>query len=127
MLARADLVLGMERRHVREAVVLLPEIMPKAFTLKELVRRGEEFGARTRGRSLEDWLVDVAGDRAPHEHLGEDPDDDVPDPLGGRLDDFDRTAHELEDLIDRLADLLWPVSTLTPADAGPAQPTSRES
>ena len=61
---RADLVLGMERRHVREAVVLLPEIMPKAFTLKELVRRGEEFGARTRGRSLEDWLVDVAGDRA---------------------------------------------------------------
>ena len=61
MLARADLVLGMERRHVREAVVLLPEIMPKAFTLKELVRRGEEFGARTRGRSLEDWLVDVAG------------------------------------------------------------------
>ncbi len=41
----SDLVVGMGRRHVREAVVLEPEVWPRAFTLKDLVRR------RARGRS----------------------------------------------------------------------------
>ncbi|MDQ2825788.1 MAG: hypothetical protein M3Y04_02285, partial [Actinomycetota bacterium] len=41
VLAAADLVVGMAREHVREAVVLDPGLWPRTFTLKELVRRGE--------------------------------------------------------------------------------------
>ena len=40
----ADLVLGMSREHVRHAVVTVPDSWPRTFTLKELVRRGEETG-----------------------------------------------------------------------------------
>ena len=108
LLADVDLVLGMERRHVREVVVLEPSTMPKAFTLKELVRRGEAEGPRRPERSVDDWLAAVAEDRTPNEHLGMSPADDVADPLGGTLGHFRRTALELDDLTSRLADLLWP-------------------
>ena len=39
-LAGADVVLAMAREHLRYAVVALPGAWPRAFTLKELVRRG---------------------------------------------------------------------------------------
>ncbi len=40
ILADADLIVGMSRRHVQEIVLLDPPSWPKAFMLKELVRRG---------------------------------------------------------------------------------------
>ena len=40
-MVNVDLVIGMERKHVREAVVLRPEAWPRSFTLRELVRRGD--------------------------------------------------------------------------------------
>src|SRR4051812_50075769 len=49
LLADADLVLGMERAHVREAVVLEPSIWPRTFTLREAVRRAEAVGPREAG------------------------------------------------------------------------------
>src|ERR1700749_1698014 len=45
-LRRSDLVLGMSRAHVRHAVVMVPEVWSRAFTLKELLRRGVETGPR---------------------------------------------------------------------------------
>ena len=45
MLSSASLVLGMERLHVREAVVLEPTVFDRTFTLPELVRRIDEFDA----------------------------------------------------------------------------------
>ena len=51
-LAWADLVLGMSREHVRHAVVTAPDAWPRAFTLKEMVRRGEETGPRMPGEPL---------------------------------------------------------------------------
>ena len=56
---RADLVLGMSRAHVRHAVVIAPEIWPRAFTLKELLRRGMETGPRRPGEPVADWLARV--------------------------------------------------------------------
>ena len=47
--ARADLVLGMERSHVREVVLADPPAFGKAFTLREIVRRGRQRGPRFRG------------------------------------------------------------------------------
>src|SRR5258707_4915714 len=41
-IAEADLILGMARDHVRHAAVLLPDAWQRAFTLRELVRRGSQ-------------------------------------------------------------------------------------
>ncbi len=50
--AGADVILGMAREHVRHAVVLLPDAWQRAFTLRELVRRGGQAGARAPGEPL---------------------------------------------------------------------------
>ncbi len=106
MVADATLVLGMERRHVREAVLLAPAAWPRAFTLKELVRRGRRAGPRRPGEPLADWLARAAGDRTTADLLGDSPDDDVADPIGRAGSYFRRTAAELGGLADELAALL---------------------
>ena len=102
-----DLVIGMARRHVREAVALAgPAVLGRAFTLKEIVRRGEERGGRAPDESLEDWLARLAAGRRLAELLGDADADDVADPIGGPRRSYERTAAELDDLTARLARLL---------------------
>ncbi len=108
LLGGPDLVLGMERRHVREAVVLSPEAWPRTFTLKEVVRRGEERGARARGQPLPEWLAKVHAGRVHTDILGDSPADDVADPMGQPRSAYVRAADEIEDLVDRLVALLYP-------------------
>lgn len=103
----ADLVIGMARDHVREAVALAgPALMARAFTLKEIVRRGEERGGRAPGESLEGWLARLSAGRRPADLLGNVDVDDVADPIGGPRRGYERTAQELDDLTTRLARLL---------------------
>ena len=104
----ADLVLGMARQHVREAVVLAPEAFPRAFTLPELVRRGEVVGPAT--DSLASWLALVGAGRATADLLGDGGPDDVEDPIGQPDAAYERTAALLEDLVDRLARLIGNVA-----------------
>lgn len=106
LLAGADIVIGMAREHVREAVVLAPDIWGRAFTLKELVRLGEERGGRAEGEPLERWLARLHEGRRRSELLGESQADDVADPIGGPRRSYQRTAEELDDLTARLARLL---------------------
>jgi protein-tyrosine-phosphatase len=106
LLAGADLVVGMARTHVREAVALAPDALGRAFTLKEIVRRGEERGARAPDEPLDAWLARLAAGRRPAELLGESDEDDVADPIGGPRRAYERTAAELDDLTARLAGLL---------------------
>jgi protein-tyrosine phosphatase len=101
MLAAANLVLTMERAHVREIVVENPELWAKTFTLKELVRRAEEHGAREPGEPLAGWLARIAQGRARTDLLGRSPLDDVADPTTDRTVDYDTTAEELQELIDK--------------------------
>jgi len=105
----ADLVMGLAREHVREAAVIAPEAFGRTFTLKELVRRGENVG-RARG-SLEQWLAAVNEGRKPGDLLGDSDDDDVADPIGLPDSVFERTAVELSSLIDRLVVLVAGVRT----------------
>lgn len=102
ILASADLVLGMAREHVREAVVTDPSLWPRTFTLKELVRRGEATGPRRVGETMPDWLARVGQDRRVADLTGSSPDDDVEDPIGGPRLAYERLALELDNLIDRL-------------------------
>ena len=117
MLAEADLVIGMARHHVREAAALVPEAWPRAFTLKELVRRGEQVGPRGE-RPLADWLRDVGAGRRPAQLFGESEADDVFDPIGGSRKVYERTAAEIDRLVERLVDLAFGHAPLRYGAAG---------
>lgn len=106
MVGDASLVVGLERRHVREIVVMAPDAWPRTFTLKELVRRGALTGPRRRGESAEEWIERVHAGRQRDELIGADERDDVEDPMGASAADYERTADELDALLVRLVDLL---------------------
>jgi protein-tyrosine phosphatase len=107
-LAGADLILGMAREHVRQAVVLLPAAWPRAFTLREFLRRGHEIGARAPGEPLANWLAQAASGRDRRDLLGVGPsDEDVADPVGGPLRAYRASADLLDRLTADLADLCW--------------------
>ena len=103
----ADLILGMSRAHVRHAVVIAPEIWPRAFTLKELLRRGMATGPRRSGEPVADWLARVHEGRERGALLGDSPADDVADPMGGPAQAYASTAALLNELTGRLAGLCW--------------------
>ncbi|HEX9530613.1 MAG TPA: hypothetical protein VF954_05710, partial [Acidimicrobiales bacterium] len=107
MLSAADLILGMTRDHVREAVLLVPLVWPRTFTLKELVRRGRAVGPRPGGMALRGWLDLVGRGRERGDLLGDSPADDVADPVGQGRDAYQRTADELDGLTRQLAALVW--------------------
>lgn len=104
VLERADLVLTMERRHVRDLVVDQPELWPKTFTIKELVRRAEAVGPRAPDQPLADWLAVVGRDRTRTELLGASALDDVADPTTDRTVDHDVTAAALLELVAAVVD-----------------------
>ena len=111
MVAEAELVIGMAREHLTEALAFDQKAWGKAFTLKEIVRLGEEHGGREPGEPLEQWLGRLhqarlqAGARTT-DLFAPSADDDVADPIGGPRRSYQRTAEELDDLTARLARLL---------------------
>lgn len=108
LLAGADLVIGMERLHVREAVVLEPAVWRRAFTLPDLVRRAEATGVRPAGEPLRTWLEFLSAGRDRMALMGASTDDDVRDPTNDRSVDHRYTAELLDDLVRRLVTLAWP-------------------
>jgi protein-tyrosine phosphatase len=111
-LASASLVLAMARDNLRYAAITEPRAWPRAFTLKELVRRGEQIGPRPPGEPLSGWLSRVHAGRERASLLGDSLDDDVADPAGGPLRAYSDTAALLDHLVTRLTGLGW-------ANAGP--------
>lgn len=106
-LAPASLVLAMARDNLRHAAITEPGAWPRAFTLKELVRRGEQIGPRPLGEPLSRWLSRVHAGRERTSLLGDSLDDDVADPAGGPLRAYADTAALLDDLVERLTGLGW--------------------
>lgn len=109
MLSAADLILAMARQHVREAVMLNPYVVDRSFTLKEIVRRAGERGARGDDERFDDWLARIAEGRTPAAHLGDSDEDDIADPMGAPHRVFRKTADELDALLDRFVGLAWPL------------------
>jgi protein-tyrosine phosphatase len=107
-LERADLTLAMAREHLRHAVVTAPSAWTRAFTLRELVRRGTKIGPRAPGENLAGWLARVHEGRERAALLGDSPDDDVADPAGGPQRAYTETAAVLSHLLDQLVYLCWP-------------------
>lgn len=110
LVGRADLILGMAREHIREVAVIDRDALPRAFTLKELVRAGEAAGPRSEGEDLADWLRRVGSGRRRDRLLGtgHDPAMDVEDPVGRGVADYETTADEIDDLLRSLVTLAWP-------------------
>jgi protein-tyrosine-phosphatase len=108
MVTPAALILGLEREHVREVVLLDPSAWPRTFTLKEIVRRGEATGIRPPGEPIEAWIARTHADRSQRDLLGSDPIDDIADPYGGPPGGYEDAAEEIDDLVSRLAQLVWP-------------------
>jgi protein-tyrosine phosphatase len=106
MARSTPLVIGMTRHHVREACASYGAPMERTFTLKELVRRGEEVGARREGEPVYSWLDRVGAGRRPSDLMGDDPADDIADPVGRPRSVYEDTADEIEGLLRRLVDLL---------------------
>jgi len=108
LLEAADLVLTMERQHVREVGLMMASAWPRTFTLKEAVRRGTDFGWRSSVEPLEGWVARLHAERQPAELLGSSSTDDVADPYGGTVERYAATKLELERLVFELVDLIWP-------------------
>lgn len=108
MLRAADLVITMERRHVREAVLAERSCWPMTYPLKDLVRRSALVGARAPGQGLRAWCDELNRGRRPQDLVGTSSSEDVADPMGGRRADFARTADELSGLLEKFAGLAFP-------------------
>jgi protein-tyrosine-phosphatase len=115
MLQGSDLIIGMGRRHLHEAVLLDPPCWPQAFTLRELIRRGEEVGTRRPDQGIRSWIESVQGDRTRASLVHRAVGDEIADPYGRSLDHYRSTAAELDQLTARLAGLLWPDEVRHPA------------
>lgn len=96
IVAGADLVLTMERMHLRTAAVLTPDAFGKTFTLKEFLRRGLQLGPRGEGEALEVYLKRAGAERDPMSLLSDDEDDNVVDPQGEPRPAFVTAVDELE-------------------------------
>jgi protein-tyrosine phosphatase len=107
-IGRANVVVAMTRQHLREVVPLLPEAWSRTFTLDELVRRGEDLGHLSEGRSLAEWFEELHRGRRRQDMIGTSREGDVADPYGGPDAGYRQMAATLADLVDRLAVLLWP-------------------
>jgi protein-tyrosine phosphatase len=113
MVRTTPLVLGMARLHVREACVLYGAPIERTFTLKEFVRRSEQAGGREADEAVAAWVGRVGAGRRSSDLVAEDPADDIADPVGRPRAEYEATADELEDLLERFVGLLTGVSTTT--------------
>ena len=84
--------------------------LSRCFTLKELVRRGEVIGARRQDEPVEEWLSQANAGRRPMELLGESELDDIPDPYQASTKVYERCIAEIDNLTERLVNLLWPAA-----------------
>lgn len=116
LLEGADVIVTMTRQQLVDAVSLVPAVWERAFTLRELVGRGEAVGPRQAQngdrQDVAAWIRVVGAGRTRSGILGLAMEDDIADPMGGRQRGFERTRDELDDLAGRLAELLCPKLTL---------------
>ena len=108
MIEAADLVVGLTREHVRQTTLAVPPSFPRTFTLREIVRRGLRTGRRGAAEDLGAWLAQLHDGRLRVDLMGDSPDDDVMDPMGGTRDDYRRMLTEVSALTQTLHDLAWP-------------------
>jgi protein-tyrosine phosphatase len=99
LLAEADLVLTMERAHLRELVQLDPGVRARAYTLPFFV---QQAAARPPAADRSAYLRALDDRRGTAGMLGSGP-DEVGDPYGRRYKHFRQSADQLEQLVRAFA------------------------
>ncbi len=119
----ADLVLTMTGGHRRRIEDLVPEAVPKTFTLKELVRLLEALPAPDATDAPGDRLrarVAQAADLRQSGFEGNPHDEDVADPIGMPQQTYDAVAWEIDEWCARLVEGLFAErETERPQELGP--------
>jgi protein-tyrosine-phosphatase len=113
LLAGADLVVTMERRHVQEVAALHHDAWPHTFPLLDLVERASRRLPRQPDEPLADWVASLHAGRRAGDLLDHRGRHDVEDPTGGPKRGYAATRDEL----DRLGEQLLRMA----AGQGPAQ------
>lgn len=98
----ADLILTMGREHVRKVIEVDPGAWPRTFPLRVLVRRALEVGARGADELFSDWVSRLHAGRRPIDIFGSNPDDEIADPMGMALGQYQKTAAVIDDLLSQL-------------------------
>ncbi len=98
----ADLVLAMAREHRAYVVDLVPAAVRRTFTLREFARLvGDAEASPEQGVSASDVLGRLVRQAAANR--GGVADDDVPDPYGGSLAEFDHAYALIHDTVALMA------------------------
>ena len=120
-LVDADLVVTMSERQRGHAVRMHPGALHRTFTLLELARLcarlpplDDAMAPRARVRSVA-WAASQSRPFAPRPSEPED----VADPFGGPADGYDRMAQQVEEAVDRVAEVLFGPA---PTSRGPHRP-----
>ena len=76
------------------------------------------MGQRGAAESLGVWLSRLHDGRRHTDLMGESPDDDIVDPMGGTPDDYRQKSTDVSGLTGTLRNLAWPTTTLRSAGSG---------
>lgn len=100
-----DLVLCMERRHVREVLLLERSAFSRTFTVREFLRRA---GAAPRDANLsfDQWIRLLSAGRTTQSLLTMPEGDDILDPMGRPKDAFHDSAREIAAAMSQVADFI---------------------
>lgn len=112
----ADLILTMTIGHKRQVLEMFPEAVEKTFTLKEFAAGTEEADAAVKER--EKLAAELQIKQSLNQPISEEeknrlqdmerqmPNYDIADPFGGDLDEYRRTAAEIEQAVEKAIDKL---------------------
>lgn len=112
LLSDVDLVLTATRDHRAEVVALLPNVVRRAFTIKEFARLSDAVNSALGPNGSHDLVADARGrtDMAGRlRGMGDRPDpadEDVVDPIGAPLDTYRERMAEIDRACARAVDLL---------------------
>jgi hypothetical protein len=85
----------------------VPSAFARLFTVKELAGRVRGDGART-SETVREWIARIGADRRTRDLLGDDPLDDVEDPIGCPVHVYADVARQLTDAIVAFVSAGWP-------------------
>lgn len=104
IIEQSDLILTAEREHRSVVVRLSPSAVQRTFTLRQFGRlcaAGRSASPDQAVRCGED-LLDLAHAGRPHLQHSEITDDEIPDPMGGGVEEFRSTAYLISQCIDQI-------------------------
>jgi len=105
-LDRADVIITMTRAHLRDLATRSPMAFPRLFTLKELARRAQDQ-PRAEDEDLRAWITRLGAERRTTDLLGDDPVDDIEDPIGSPVEVYAAVARELAEATSSVVDAGW--------------------